>query len=115
MYQIRKCERYTSWQTSKISKLDPNKFKSISVPFTGKSEKEFLHYISDNLLELRDIYKEFDIETQSELEKLWEPEWTEYANSTWKEENSWYESGKPNKEYRKDGGFESIFSTNKKP
>lgn len=46
-----------------------------------------------------------------ELGKLWSPEWTVYSNSTWKFEDSWFESGKANEEYRKVGGFESNFTT----
>ena len=115
MYQIRKCERFTSWQTSEVATLDPEKFKNISVPFTGETEEEFLNYIQDNRYELEEIYdeieKELGEETLAELGKLWSPEWTEYSNSKSKGEESWFESGKENPEYRKTGGFEVQHTT----
>ena len=111
MYQLRKCERFTSWQTSEVATLDPEKFKKISVPFTGETEEEFMNYISENRFELQDIYEEIDEKTYDELSKLLSPNWTEYSNSTWKFEDSWFESGKANKEYSKVGGFEAEFTT----
>ena len=107
MYQIRKCERYTSYRTSEVAKLDPNKFKSISLPFKGESEEEFLHYIRDNEFD----QSELDEETQSELENLYDPDWTEYYNSSFNFADDWYESGNPDSEFRKNGEFDSKFTT----
>ena len=107
MYQIRKCERYTSSLTSEVAKLDPNKFKSISLPFKGESEEEFLHYIRDNEFD----QSELDEETQSELENLYDPDWTEYYNSSFNFADDWYESGNPDSEFRKNGEFDSKFTT----
>lgn len=111
MYQIRKCERYTSWNCSEVANLDPEKFRTLSVPFEGETEKDFLDYISSNQYELEEIYDEIDEDTMDELQKIWSPEWTEYSNSAWKFEDSWLESGKENEEWRKTGGFEMTHST----
>jgi len=109
--QIRKCERVTVYNTTEVANLNPEDFKNISVPFEGESDEEFLLYLEDNKWELEEIWEEFSEETLSELNKLWEPEWTEYSNSAWKGEDSWLESGEINESYRKTGGFEVLNST----
>jgi hypothetical protein len=113
MYQIRKCERYTSWQTTEVANLDPEKFKTVSIPFEGETEEEFLNYIESNRYELEEICEEFDEETLSELGKIWDPEWIEYSNSAWKFEDSWYESGRVDETWTKTGGFESTHTTDR--
>ena len=113
MYQIRKCEKYTSWQTTEVANLDPEKFRTISLPFEGETEEDFLSYIESNRYELEEIYEEFDEQTLDELNKIWDPEWTEYSNSTWKYEDSWHESGRVDETWRKTGGFEPIHTTYK--
>jgi hypothetical protein len=113
MYQIRKCERYTSWQTTEVANLDPEKFRTLSIPFEGETEEEFLDYIESNRYELEEIYEEFDEETLSELGKIWEPEWSEYSNSAWKYEDSWHESGRADETWTKTGGFESYHTTDR--
>ena len=84
MYQIRKCERITSWNMTEVANLNPDDFRNLSVPFEGESDEEFLAYLDGNRYELEEIYEEFSEETLNELNKIWEPEWTEYSNSTWK-------------------------------
>ena len=111
MYQIRKCERYTSYLSSEVASLDPEKFRNLSVPFDGGTEEDFLNYISQNQYELEEIYEEIDEETMMELQKIWSPEWTEYSNSAWKFEDSWHELGKVDETWTKTGGFETIHST----
>ena len=111
MYQIRKCERYTSCLATEVANLDPDIFKTLSVPFDGETEEEFLNYIESNRYELEEIYEEFDEETISELNKIWEPEWTEYSNSAWKFEDSWHESGRVDETWTKTGGFEPNHTT----
>jgi hypothetical protein len=111
MYQIRKCERYTSCSSSEAANLDPEKFRTLSVPFEGKTEEDFLNYISQNQYELEEIYEEIDEETQSELDKIWSPEWTEFSNSAWKYEDSWHESGRVDETWTKYGGFEATHTT----
>ncbi len=109
--QIRKCETYQSWQTTEVANLDPEKFRNLSVPFEGESEKDFLIYIGDNRYELEEIWDEIDKDTRNELAKLYEPNWKEYFNSTWKFEDSWYESGREDESFTKTGGFEVNEST----
>ena len=109
--QIRKCERVTVYNTTEVANLNPEDFKNISFPFEGESDEEFLSYLDENRYELEEIWEEFSEETLNELNKLWEPEWTEYSNSAWKGEESWLEGGEVNEEYTKTGGFEATNST----
>lgn len=109
--QIRKCERVTVYNTTEVANLNPEDFKSISFPFEGESDEEFLSYLDENRYELEEIWEEFSEETLSELNKLWEPEWTEYSNSAWKGEESWLEGGEVNDEYTKTGGFDAKYTT----
>ena len=110
--QIRKCERVTVYNTTEVAELNPEDFKNISFPFEGESDEEFLSYLNENRYELEEIWEEFSEETLNELNKLWEPEWTEYSNSAWKGEESWLEGGEVNEEYTKTGGFDTTSSTN---
>ena len=111
MIQIRKCEKVTVYNTTEVANLNPENFKNLSIPFEGETDEEFLSYLEENRYELEDIYEEFDEETLSELNKLWEPEWTEYSNSAWNGEDSWLEGGVTNEEYTKTGGFEVLNTT----
>ena len=112
MYQIRKCERVTTVSHSGTALLDPENFRNISIPYEGSTEEEFLQYLEENRYELDEIWEEIDEDTMTELNKLWEPEWTEYDNSAWHGEESWLELGEPNPEYSKYGGFETRHTTN---
>ena len=109
--QIRKCERVTVYNTTEVANLNTEDFKNISFPFEGESDEEFLSYLDENRYELEEIWEEFSEETLSELNKLWEPEWTEYSNSAWKGEESWLEGGEVNEEYTKTGGFDARYTT----
>jgi len=109
--QIRKCERITSCMSSEVANLDPEKFKNLSIPFTGETDEEFFTYLTENMWDFEDIWDDIDEETQNELGVLFEPEWTEYSNSAWKYEDSWYEGGNVNEEWRRTGGFEVIHTT----
>ena len=109
--QIRKCERVTVYNTTEVADLNTEDFKNISFPFEGESDEEFLSYLNENRYELEEIWEEFSEETLSELNKLWEPEWTEYSNSAWKGEDSWLEGGEVNDEYTKTGGFDAKYTT----
>lgn len=112
MIQIRKCEKVTVYNTTEVAKLNPEKFKNLSIPFEGETDEEFLAYLDENIFELYEvIYEEIDEETLAELSKIWEPEWSEYSNSAWDGEESWLESGEVNEEYTKTGGFEVKNST----
>ena len=109
--QIRKCERVTVYNTTEVADLNTEDFKNISFPFEGESDEEFLSYLNENRYELEEIWEEFSEETLNELNKLWEPEWTEYSNSAWKGEESWLEGGEVNEEYTKTGGFDARYTT----
>jgi hypothetical protein len=109
--QIRKCERVIVYNATEVANLNPEDFKTISIPFEGESDEEFLSYLDENRYELEEIWEEFSEETLSELNKLWEPEWTEYSNSAWKGEESWLEGGEVNEEYTKTGGFDAKYTT----
>ena len=109
--QIRKCERVVVFNTTEVANLNPDDFRNLSVPFEGESDEEFLTYIEGNRYELEEIYEEFSEETLNELNKIWEPDWTEYSNSTWKFEDSWLESGRVDEAWSKTGGFEVKSST----
>jgi hypothetical protein len=111
MYQIRKCERVTICYRSQPANLNPEKLRNISIPFEGETEGDFLTYISQNTYEFQDIWDEFDEETQYQLGAILEPEMTEYANSAWKFEDSWHESGKVDETWTKTGGFEVTETT----
>ena len=109
--QIRKCERVTTYSTTEVANLNPDDFRNISIPFEGQNDEEFLSYLEENRSELEEIYEEFNEDTLSELNKMWEPEWSEYSNSAWNGEDSWLESGEINEEYSRTGGFEIMIST----
>jgi len=110
--QIRKCERVTVYNTTEVANLNPDDFRNLSIPFEGEGDEEFLAYLEDSKYELEEIYEEIDEDVLNELNKLWEPEWTEYSNSAWNGEDSWLESGEVNEEHSKTGGFEVLNSTN---
>ena len=97
MITVRKVERYTVLRESEKASLDPEKFKSISTPFEGETELEFIEYIERNIGDFYDdddLWNELDEETQSELGKLVEPEYEEFYNSAWNGEDSFLQSGK---------------------
>mgnify|MGYP000073327165 CR=1 FL=1 len=107
MYQIRKVESFTVLQHTTTANLDPEKFRQFG--YEGDSEQEFLDFITE--LEFDEIYEELDEETRNELGSIKSDyEWTEYYNSAWDGENSWYEIGEENPEWRRTGGFEVRFS-----
>jgi len=110
MYQIRKCQTYSVTSKTKTAFLDPEKFRNLSIPYEGDSEEEFVNYISE--LYMDDIYEELDEETLSELDKFYDNvEWEEWYNSAWDGEESWFDIGEENDEYRRTGGFEVRHTT----
>jgi hypothetical protein len=108
MYQIRKVEKFTILQHSITANLDPEKFRQFG--YEGNSEEEFLKYITD--LDIDYISDELDKETRFELAAIKEDyEWTEYYNSAWDGEESWFEIGEENPKWTKSGGFEVRHSS----
>jgi hypothetical protein len=112
-YQIRKRENVTVYLASEVATLDDELFKNLEVnPYTGNSEEEFLKYISE--LDMWDLPFDLDSDQMDELEKL-HPDYiqmTEFANSAEKGEDSWFESGVVDEQYRRYGGFNTNFSSN---
>ncbi len=110
MYQIRKCQTYSVTSKTQTANLDPEKFRNISTPYEGDCEEDFVNYISE--LYLGDIYEELDEETISELDKFFDNvEWEEWYNSAWDGEESWFDIGEENEEFRRTGGFEVRHTT----
>lgn len=96
MITIRKVERYTVLRQSEHINLDPEKFRGLSIPYEGTTDKEFLHYIDGLLVELNDdenLWDELDQETQASIGPLLEPEYEEFFNSAWKGEDLFLQSG----------------------
>ena len=108
MYQLRKVERFTVLQHTTTAHLDPEKFRDLG--YTGNSEEEFLEFI--NNLDMYDVPDDFDEETRNELAGIKEDyDWTEYYNSAWDGEESWFEIGQDNPEWTRTGGFEVRHTT----
>jgi len=93
MYQIRKNQKITSIYSTEVAELNPDSFRTLSIPFLGSTEEEFLYYIDKNRSELEELSDELDPATLSELTKLWDPNWVETYNSALDGEESWFESG----------------------
>ena len=115
-YQIRKCEAYTVCQSTEVVELDPKKFKKLeNNPYTGETEEDFLNYIAEfaNTCRYEGVPDDLDDNTKQEILKLTDDaNWTEYHNSAWDGEQSWYQLGEADEKYRKTGGFNAKFSTN---
>jgi hypothetical protein len=114
-YQIRKAEQYTVWQATEVANLDPEDFKNLEEnPYTGDSEEEFLKYIAEfiNTCRWDGFPSDLNSAATKELDKMVENvNWTEYHNSSFDGEESWYEIGEADESYRKSGGFNSRFDT----
>jgi len=96
MITIRKVERYTVLRSTETAELDPEKFKSLSIPFEGDTESEFLKYLDNNLAEFmddEDLWNELDEDTQMQLGGLVEPEYEEFYNTAWDGEDTFLQSG----------------------
>jgi hypothetical protein len=109
-YQLRKCEKYTSWMAGPVADFDPEDFRNHeNNPYEGNSEEEFMNYIHN--FEIDDVDGLSD-STIDELYKLSNDcEMTEYSNSAWKYADIWFEIGEANEEYRKTGGFDARHDT----
>ena len=92
MYKIRRNEKFTQCHVSEVITLDPENFRTISIPYSGETESEFLKYIEENLGSFEDIWEEFSKETWLLLEGLIYPDWKLEWCSTRKWGNYWYDS-----------------------
>jgi hypothetical protein len=107
MYQIRKCRIYFVRESTEVINLDPEKFRAIG--YSGNSDKEFFDFFVR--LDYYDIKDNLDEQTINELCKIEEDcEWVEYSNSLQKGEESWYELGIKNEDFRKNGNFETLIT-----
>lgn len=96
MITMRKVERYTVLRDTESITLDPDKFRVISNPYEGQTDKEFIEYINSNIEEFYDndeLWSELDEDTQMQLGVFLEPEYKEFYNSAWKAEDSFIECG----------------------
>lgn len=112
-YQIRKRENLTCYLASDIVELDDEAFRNLeNNPYTGSSDEEFLNYIAG--LDTWDgLPEDLDEEQSEQLSKI-KGEYVnmqEFDNSAQKFENSWFELGEADAEYRKSGGFKVEKST----
>lgn len=115
-YQLRKVERYTNWEATKAVTLNPDDFTTLSTPYTGKTEEEFMNYIQElyyeDWYEICDELEELgSMDSADALSTLFEGEMEIYSSTTEKEEDMWVEVGEVNEEYPKYGGFKSNFNT----
>ena len=46
-YQLRKVERYTNWEATEAVTLNPDDFTTLSYPYSGTTEVEFMNYIQE--------------------------------------------------------------------
>jgi hypothetical protein len=96
MITIRKVERYTVLRQTTHASVDPEKFRGISRPYEGSTDKEFIDYINEVLQEFyddEDLWNELDQETQESIGGLVEPEYEEFHNTAWDGEDSFLQSG----------------------
>jgi hypothetical protein len=115
-YQLRKVERYTNWEATKAVTLNPDDFTTLSYPYTGTTEAEFMDYIQELYYEdWYEICEELEaldyMDSADALSTLFEGEMEVYSSTTDNEEDMWVEVGEVNEEYSKYGGFKSNFNT----
>lgn len=109
-YQLRKCEKYTSWVAGPVAELDPEDFRNHkNNPYQGNSEEDFINYIHN--FDIEDVDGLSD-ESVYQLQAVGpECEMEEYSNSAWKYADTWFEIGEANEEYTKTGGFNTRYDT----
>ena len=115
-YQLRKVERYTNWEATEAVTLNPDDFTTLSYPYGGSTEVEFMNYIQELYYEdWYEICEELEaldyMDSADALSTLFEGEMEIYSSTTEKEEDMWVEVGEVNEEYSKYGGFKSSFNT----
>jgi hypothetical protein len=125
MFTIRKVERKTIWQATTPVSLNPGIFSKLkSFPFTSssKEESDFLNYVK-GLYRLDYERKEIIFQELNEVGSgdqaellgiLFDFEMEIYSDSSYDGEDSWFESGNINPDYRGYGGFQSVVSTSEK-
>lgn len=111
---VRKCEKYTIWESSTPLEVDVEKLKRCDPPYEGESHEDLLNYLSENVF---NNYDWADNETNKEVygeDEAYDltmddsPEMDVYSDSREKSADDWIEIGVPNEEYRKTGRFETF-------
>tara|TARA_Y100000389_G_scaffold25738_1_gene22247 strand:- start:429 stop:800 length:372 start_codon:yes stop_codon:yes gene_type:complete len=117
---IRKAERITIWESTSPVVLNQDSFKLLieNEPYLGKTDQEFLSYISDlyyedgTWIEVADELEELGfLEDADNLSIIFEGDQHEYSSSVLKGEESWLESGEIDGSFSKTGGFNIKNST----
>ena len=117
---IREAERITIWESTSPVVLNQDSFKLLieNEPYLGKTDQEFLSYISDLYYEdgtwneVADELEELGfLEDADNLSIIFEGEQHEYSSSVLKGEESWLESGEIDGSFSKTGGFNIKNST----
>ena len=116
--EIRNVEEYTVQIATEPMLLDMDEFKKCEPPYKGEDSTSFMEYLVNNIL--------YDIESyidknesnlkDSTIDLLWNLEGhpneeNVIYDSRNKFGNMWYELGKTNPDFRKNGGFETLEST----
>jgi len=106
-YQIRKVAQCTVFTSSEVAELDPEDFRNHeSNPYKGNSEEEFIQYIANFYFDDTET-ETFSSETVDELLKIFDgPTMTQHYSTVQDFEDSWFEVGEKNEQFRKAGGFD---------
>ena len=108
---LRKCEIYTAKRCSDPVKIDVEKLRECNPPYKGNSHKELLNYLEEHVFYNEDWWQENEKVYKDEVivgEELYIE--NEYFDSRTKGANEWFEIGIPNKDYGKNGFFQTIES-----
>ncbi len=114
--EIRKVETYICTDASAPVKLNVEEFKKCNPPFKGSTEEEFMDYLYEEVDWLEDFVEEnkkiLSEDNIESLDSLIYPMMDIMYDSRNKGEDSWYEIGKTNPEYRRSNEFEVTVSGN---
>ena len=114
--EIRKMESYNIVESTEPFIFNVDDFRNCIPPFIGKTQEEFFEYFYE--IEYMDDFIEMNKEVLSEelSDKLYALEYECEINiihdSRNKFADTWLEYGKKNKEFTKNGDFETIGSSN---
>lgn len=114
--EIRKMESYNIVESTEPMSFNIDDFRSCVPPFIGETEEEFFEYFNE--IDYIDDFIEENKEVLSEevCDKLYSLEYEYEMNiihdSRNKFADTWLEYGKTNKEFTKNGEFETLGSSN---
>ena len=115
--EMRKMESYTIVESTQSVKLNVEEFRLCIPPFVGSSEEDFFNYFNENLDYIDDFIEDnkeiLSEETCDNLATLdYDGEMNVINDSRNKYGDIWFEYGKTNKEFTKNGEFETLGSSN---